>query len=440
MDATHQNKGKIAIIGGGISGLTAGWLLSRKGDYDVTLYEAMDGNGLDGFALNVAANHPIFENPKDLRIDVPFRYHVPNIYANLTQMCRVLGVKTQQYEQDIILYDKNENFLFGYSTLHLAGHSMPLPYLRNFVTPTFYSYMWQFYWFRKQSWEDWQQGKLKGKTFQQYLKEKAIPSHFSENFLLNYLSLVHTCTYETLREYPAALLVKFLHDMTSGYGLWKFTHGTKDVAERLLEPEQFKLCPNTRITKLEKQQGGVKVFFPDGKSEVFDDVILATQPNVATKIIDSIPELDEPKKHLQKFPVVTSTMAIHTDISILPTKKSPVSKNVLQSMTDSCLAHKILNKNYDSLNGMKTTVIQTWSMEKCPAEAKTVISESRMNRQIHTLDSLDAADKIVELQGKHRVWFCGGYTLHTSTFLSFLFLFFSLSPPHLFVFEISPAN
>jgi hypothetical protein len=67
---------------------------------------------------------------------------VPNIYANLTKLCRFLGVKTQQYDQDIVLYDDVGRFLFGYSTLHLGNFSFPLPYLQNFVTPEFWKYMW----------------------------------------------------------------------------------------------------------------------------------------------------------------------------------------------------------------------------------------------------------------------------------------------------------
>lgn len=109
--------------------------------------------------------------------------------------------------------------------------------------------------------------------------------------------MVHTCTFDTLKQYPAEILVKFLHDMTSGYGLWRFTYGTKDVAERLLvsrrriklahaRQKPFQLCSGTRIAKIELVPNGVKLFFPDGKFEVFDDVVIATQPNVAVKIIE----------------------------------------------------------------------------------------------------------------------------------------------------------
>lgn len=110
-----------------------------------------------------------------------------------------------------------------------------------------HSHLQRFYWFRKTSWKHWQEGSLKGKTFLQYLTQQKISGSFIDDFLLNYLSrmypryfivltrlVVHTCTYDTLRQYPAELIVKFLHDMTSGYGLWRFSYGTKDVAERLL--------------------------------------------------------------------------------------------------------------------------------------------------------------------------------------------------------------
>eukprot|EP01126_Amoeba_proteus_P040706 TRINITY_DN4356_c0_g2_i6.p1 TRINITY_DN4356_c0_g2~~TRINITY_DN4356_c0_g2_i6.p1 ORF type:complete len:172 (-),score=24.98 TRINITY_DN4356_c0_g2_i6:56-571(-) len=107
-------------------------------------------------------------------------------------------------------------------------------------------------------------------------------------------------------------------------------------------------------------------------------------------------------------------MSIHTDTEILP--KSIVgttTKNILQSMGNTTCAHKILNYTYTFLEHLHNPiVVQTWSIGKSPARPETLLSEVVMNRQIHTLSSLGAADKILSLQGKHNVWFCGGYTLH----------------------------
>jgi hypothetical protein len=88
-------------------------------------------------------------------IDVPFRYHVPNIYHNLTNMCKVLGVRTRKYDQDIALYDCNGtlalntqvftfpgDFIMGYSTFSLFGFSLPKFFLRNFTSKKFYIFLW----------------------------------------------------------------------------------------------------------------------------------------------------------------------------------------------------------------------------------------------------------------------------------------------------------
>eukprot|EP01126_Amoeba_proteus_P040704 TRINITY_DN4356_c0_g2_i2.p1 TRINITY_DN4356_c0_g2~~TRINITY_DN4356_c0_g2_i2.p1 ORF type:complete len:268 (-),score=54.29 TRINITY_DN4356_c0_g2_i2:160-963(-) len=254
---------KIAVIGGGISGLTLGWLLARKNNYDVTLYEAMATNGLDGYGMDVPANDPTFKNAVPIRLDVPFRYHVPNIYVNLTQMCKVIGVKTNQFSQDIAVFGSRGNFILGYSTLHVGNYSLPIPYLRNFVSYHFWDYMWKLYWFRKKSMADLNSGKLVGKTFLSYLQELNLSVDFIEDFLLNYLSLVHTCEFEMLRNYPAELLVRFLYDVTCGYGLWHFTNGTKDVAERLMEPIHF--FANRPVKGLELIENSVKLIFFDGK-------------------------------------------------------------------------------------------------------------------------------------------------------------------------------
>lgn len=52
--------------------LTYSRLLSRNGDYDVTLYEAMNSNGLDGYAMDVPVDHPVFKNKVPLHIGTSF--------------------------------------------------------------------------------------------------------------------------------------------------------------------------------------------------------------------------------------------------------------------------------------------------------------------------------------------------------------------------------
>lgn len=64
------------------------------------------------------------------------------------------------------------------------------------------------------------------------------------------------------------------------------TLGTRFLIFSHVPQEPFVLRSGTRITKVELLSEGVRLYFPDGNSEVFDDVIIATQPNVAVKIID----------------------------------------------------------------------------------------------------------------------------------------------------------
>jgi len=404
----------VAIIGAGISGLTAGWLLSQDPSaYRITLFDSLIKNGLDFQGLEVAPGDKLFQNTEAIRIDVPFRFHVPNIYLNFTQMCRVLGVKTHKYEQHLMVCDKNGSSIMNYSTASLFGFSIPVFSFWNYFSPLFWSTLWQLYWFRVASWEEYLKGSLKGKTFGDYLTSTGQTQHF-QDYILSYLSFVCTCDFEVVRNYPAELLVRFCHDMTAGIGLYQFTHGTKDVSDRLEKPIQDRRY-NTMVAQIVPSEEQVDVHLTDGTKHKFDRVILATQPDVTAKLLKGIDSMQKEVELLQQFPVVSTAMTIHTDHSLLPNgvtyNDSP--KNILQTAENSSLAHKIINKSYPFMSSVKEPLlIQTWALHN-PAKPDTVIHSCYMKRQTFTVPSLGAISQLDDLQGKNNIWFCGGYTIPT---------------------------
>jgi len=409
-------KTSVAIIGAGISGLAAGWLLSQDDNYHVTIFDSLNKNGLDFQGLDVPAGDLIFQNTAPIRIDVPFRFHTPNIYINFTQMCSVLGVETHKYEQDILVCDRDGNTIMNYTTIQLLGYSIPWFYFRNFITIKFWTCLWDLYWFRKTSWVDYNKGLLDGISFGAYLDQKH-PRHVFQDYLLSYLSLVCTCSFQVLRDYPCTILVRFLHDMTAGVGLYQFTHGTKDIADRLEKPIGCRQY-DTTVVSVYPSGSKVCIQLKDGSTTLFDRVILATQPDVTAKLLEGRPDLLREMELLLQFPVVQTAMTIHTDASVLPptlhsVRPHDAPKNVLQISSDGSFGHKILNRAYPFMAGVTDPLlVQTWGLHN-PALPQSVIHTCNMKRQVFTVASLSARRELLSLQGQHNVWFCGGYTIET---------------------------
>ena len=120
MSATHR----IAIIGSGIAGLGAAWLLGRE--HEVTLFERHDAPGMGAFNISL-------ETAGGCRhIDVPLRVFKAGYYANLCALYRAAGVAMQASDHAAVYYrGDGPSPYFRYRNLHLGRWSLPLVAARN---------------------------------------------------------------------------------------------------------------------------------------------------------------------------------------------------------------------------------------------------------------------------------------------------------------------
>lgn len=117
-----MKKPSIAIIGGGISGLSAAYLLQKN--HDVTIYEASDKFG--GHARTI---HSLI-NDKRVPVDVGFIVYNKKTYPNFCKLIDDLGVESQSSDMSFAIYNKKRNsiillvdlmgFLLKRETFYLA--------------------------------------------------------------------------------------------------------------------------------------------------------------------------------------------------------------------------------------------------------------------------------------------------------------------------------
>lgn len=396
-------KQQIAIVGSGIAGLSAAWLLGRY--HDVTLFERHDNPGMGAFNLTYK------EGDVEARIDVPLRAFNTCYYKNLVALYREMGVEMQRTDHSASYsIDANAKTYFGYQYIELGRRALPILAGLNKISLkslTIAKDAARFLVFAKR---DRAKGKAEDMTIEQYLRSNRYSSGFIEEVILPSFAAICTCSYDAVREYPAETIIDFLTSGMLFNGIWRAKHGAEDAIHKMLQNCKVLHC-NVEVEKIVKQDGRVLIRQRDGSEQLFDHVIIAVQANQAVKLISD--DEASASELLAKIPYERSEVVVHGDVDLIPKAdrdRAPVNFMV-DKQQDKPMASIWLNKIYPSLE-KSAPLFQTWNPLQEP-KAHTVLGRSHFERPVVNLDSLAAIQSLSKLhqQDDRQIWYCGSYAM-----------------------------
>ena len=193
---------EIAVVGSGIAGLSAAWLLSQR--HRVTLYESASRPG--GHSNTVEAG--------GVPVDTGFIVFNENTYPNLTALFAHLGVRTKASEMSFAVS------LNG-GDLEYAGTDLRGLFAQraNIVRPRFWSMLRDLRRFYREA-PDVMPGRCRRfVTLGAYLERSGYGEAFQQDHLLPMAAAIWSASAETLRDYPALHFIRFCDN----HGLLKFT-------------------------------------------------------------------------------------------------------------------------------------------------------------------------------------------------------------------------
>jgi predicted NAD/FAD-binding protein len=306
----HVSGRKIAVIGGGVSGLTAGYILSHN-DY-VTLFEADPrlGGHADTHLVVPAAGPPI-------GVDTGFIVYNEHTYPNLTRLFAELGVPTQPSQMSMSVHCAGCGLQYA-GKRGLAGLAAGLPrgrgrYLRMLTeVPRFHRAARQF---------------LEGPgtsdaTFGQFLHTGGYSDYFTSHFALPLVAAVWSCPPGTALQYPAAYLFQFLanHGMLSvtGSPSWRtVTGGSRSYVERIAKRmHEVRLATPVHSVRRLAAGDGAEICIDAGETHRFDAVVIATHPGTALRMLEN-PTTEE-RQVLGAFTYTPNPALLHSDVRLLP--------------------------------------------------------------------------------------------------------------------------
>ena len=396
---------KIAVIGAGLSGLAAAWLLGRK--HAVTLFERQARPGFTAAAVAVpgrgAAGNAV-------RVDVPLRVFYPGYYPTLSRLYQALGVPSEPVSYATSLAGADGRLYFRYRNLRWGDRSVSLLAPQDLLLgATAWRIVGGLLRFHREAVAALARGELAGLGIGDHVAARGYSKDFVDGLLLPAISTVCTCTLAQARGFPAEVIVDYLARGVSRQSVHRALHGADDVQRRLLAGIADLRC-NAALTRIVRvPDGGVQLLMADGRSEHFDRVVLATQANQARQLLADASE-DEASV-LDAFHYTPVRVITHGDAALMPARRRDWSPVNLCSVpaSDGPEATIWVNAVQPVLQGAPD-VFQTVNPLREP-RADKVLGQAQFERPVVDARSQQA---LAQLQGLHaeqgrQVWFCGAY-------------------------------
>ena len=308
---------KIAVVGGGISGLTAGYILARTDQ--VTIFEA--AGRLGGHADTHLVDEP---GGRQVAVDTGFIVYNERTYPLLTRLFGELGVETQASEMSMSVSCSGCGV--GY-----AGKRGPAglgagvavggrPYLQMLAeVPRFHRAAR-----RLLAAKTGGEVAAGGLSLGDFLREGGFSDYFTEHFAVPVVASVWSCPQGTALQYPAAYLFAFLanHGLLSmsGSPQWRtVAGGSRRYVERIAAGlAQVRLSSPVRSVR--RHPDGVTVRDGSGADLDFDAVVIATHPDQALRLLEAPTPAE--RSVLGAFSYSPNQAVLHTDARLLPPRPS----------------------------------------------------------------------------------------------------------------------
>jgi predicted NAD/FAD-binding protein len=308
---------RIAVIGSGVSGLTAGYVLSRS-DH-VTLFEADDrfGGHADTHLVAPPSGPPI-------SVDTGFIVYNERTYPTLTQLFAELKVATRASEMSMSVRCAGCGLQYA-GKRGLAGLAAGLrrgsgPYLRMLAeVPRFHRAARRLL---AAAGTTSASGAGEDLTLGQFLEDGGFSGYFTAHFALPLVAAVWSCPPGTALSYPARYLFAFLanHGMlsVSSSPAWRTVDGgSRRYVEKVLDrlPSAFASTP---VRAVHRYPDGADVHDASDQVHHFDGVVIATHPDQALRLLAKPSHAEEDV--LGAFGYTQNPALLHTDTSLLPSR------------------------------------------------------------------------------------------------------------------------
>ena len=389
---------KIAVVGSGISGLSAAYYLSKK--HHVDLFEKEDHFGGHSHTIDLILNE------KKISVDIGFIVFNHKTYPNLIEFFKENEVQIEKSDMSFAVSVNDTKF--EYCGRGLKGifanksNLFDLSFLKMFFDILkFYKDCDKISEYEEQV------------TLGEYLTKKKLSKTFVDYHLIPMVSAIWS-----MPPYKASKMqLKFFLKFFQNHGLFKLkdrpqwytvTNRSRSYVNKVLGKISGEYYKNYAVNKIKRRENGIDLYYGD-KSEYFsyDKVVLACHADQSLSLLDD--SSDDEKQILSNFSYKENIAVIHTDQNIMPNNKnvwsswnSSIDKNNLENNSITYWLNLLQNLKFDQ------NIFLTLNPYLNIDENK-ILKKVKFTHPYFDQNALDNQINLKNLQNKRNTLFCGSY-------------------------------
>ncbi|NIF57361.1 FAD-dependent oxidoreductase [Enterobacter sp. Ap-916] len=391
----------IAIIGGGIAGLTCAWRLA--GHHQVTLFEA--GSSVGGHTATVDVATP----QGTYAIDTGFIVYNDRTYPRFMGLLSELGIRGQKTQMSFSVHNPQNG-------LEYNGHTLSSLFAqrRNLINPAFWGLLKEIVRFNRQA-----KAALAGEidplaTLQDFLAQQQFSAFFARHYILPMGAAIWSSSLEEMRRFPLALFLRFfehhgLLDITQRPQWYVVPGGSREYIRAMLAQlgERLTVHLNSPVQCVVRHHDGVNIQL-EHASQAFDQVIFACHSAQALAMIEHPTQAEH--EVLGDIGWQRNEVVLHSDRRWLPERERAwASWNYRLSSQEQASACVTYNMNI--LQGLpkEAPLFCVTLNPETPIDSRFVWQRFVYEHPLFNPQSWRAQSRRGEINGHQRSWFCGAY-------------------------------